>query len=139
MGCGQRDCIIYLDPARRMHPPGIKRCRRWRLGEPAGCPCPEPVLSRVVEQGPSSVLRVSSPKQGDGFSLDSGCPCREPSDPSLPWAAQQPDPPRTGGAAVGLPAALGSRSGINIPAQVLPRGLPPACPPPGPSGKVCMG
>lgn len=56
--------------------------------------------SRVVEQGPGSVLGVSSPEQGDGFSLDSGCPCREPSDPSLPRAALQPDPPRTA-AAVG--------------------------------------
>ena len=78
----------------------------------------------MVEQGPGSVLGVSSPEQGDGFSLDSGCPCREPSDPSLPRAAQQPDPPRTA-------AALGSRSGINIPAQVFPGACrPPALPQP---------
>ena len=139
MGCWQRDCIIYLDPARRMHQPGIKRCRCSRLGRPAGCPRAAPILSQMAERGPGSVLGAPGPERGDVFIRTWAAPAASPrirpcrgllSNQILPGRAEPPSL---------LPAALGSCSGINIPAQVLLRGLLPASPPPAPPGRVVLG
>lgn len=88
--------------------------------------------SQVAERGPGCVLGAPSQARGDFFIWTWAAP-------SVSWRIfsyhrllrnRLPDPPRTPrGRGRSSPPALGSRRGINIPAQVLLRGLLPTFPP----------
>lgn len=124
MGCGQGDCIIYLDPARRM--PG-----REQSDVPGRAP-PDKLGLPGRGERPGLCVGGAQPGARRRFHLDLGRPFRELADLFLPPTAPQPssrpsqDP---AGPWSLLPPALGSRRGINIPAQVLLRGLLPTFPP----------
>lgn len=141
MGCGQKDCIIYLDPARQMPGLRVKRSCWARTARHAGCLCAAPILSQVAQRGPGDV--PGAPSQGArcfigtwaawwraGRSLPPGDCWQRSSRPSQVRAeAELTAPP---------PCATKSMD-INSPALVLLRGMLPASPPPAPPGKVILG